>query len=292
VNFGAAPSRAAHRRLRRREQVDRVQAEAVCALNALAAATAGNPLRAAPGRSHQKGISRVQKDVLQNVRDCAVTYAKVISETPVKGALCELLKTSSVYDNDMFCNRVPLDISKIKVLRGETKPIPIASVIGPDARHFVTNPMKFIPRSAAEIDRHALYQAAPVPYSDPALRNPVYLKKLITKLHYVGLITFRLKVRSFLGFFAVGKKDGSQRLIGDAREPNWIHRRAPYSPLAAAGAIANVTWPADNGADPEGAGVDFQDGFYQFAFDAMACYFGIRLRVRAKDFGVTRVFDD
>ena len=158
-----------------------------------------------------------------------------IANQPEKGALCELLKTNSLYDTETFCARVPMDLSRIKVFRGQTSPIAIESVIGPDAMPFVSEPRKFIPRSQSEINRHSQHHPPPIPYNDPALNNPRFKLKFIRHLFSVGLLTFRFKVLAYLGFFTVGKKDGSQRLIGDARSANWLHRRASYSPLAAAG---------------------------------------------------------
>eukprot|EP00969_Alexandrium_andersonii_P326607 14431954-Alexandrium_andersonii.AAC.1 len=70
-----------------------------------------------------------------------------------------------------------------------------------------------------------------------------------------------------MGVFAVSKKDGSQRLIGDARMANFLHRRAPYAPLSAAGSLAHVSMNhVPDGVVPRGLCVDFQDGFFQFAF--------------------------
>jgi len=251
-------------------------------------------LRAATVRSQNAAgtPSRAQSALYDNVRTSVKRIVKEVHHQPEKGALCELLKTNSLYDTETFCARVPMDLSKIKVLRGQTSPIAIESVIGPDAMPFVSEPRKFIPRSQSEINRHSQHHPPPIPYNDPALNNPRFKLTFIRHLFSVGLLTFRFKVLACLGFFTVGKKDGSQRLIGDARSANWLHRRAPYSPLAAAGAIANARFPRSDGSDPEGAGVDFQDGFYQFGFDRMAAYFGIDMRVRAGDFGVKRVFDD
>eukprot|EP00974_Lingulodinium_polyedra_P052755 5073536-Lingulodinium_polyedra.AAC.1 len=56
-----------------------------------------------------------------------------------------------------------------------------------------------------------------------------------------------------MGLFAVAKKDGAQRLAGDARAANRLHRRAPYAPLAGPGAISNIdlTEPFVAGSDDE-----------------------------------------
>ena len=92
--------------------------------------------------------------------------------------------------------------------------------------------------------------------------------ELIKRLHSVGFIGFRLRVRSFIGLFAVGKKDGSQRLIIDARSANDLHRRAPYAPLASSSAVSEVLLNAADStsegdtAIPHGTSIDFQDGFY------------------------------
>eukprot|EP00974_Lingulodinium_polyedra_P070195 6791523-Lingulodinium_polyedra.AAC.1 len=68
-----------------------------------------------------------------------------------------------------------------------------------------------------------------------------------------------------MGLFTVAKKDGTQRLVGDARAANRLHRRAPYAPLVGPGAVANIdlTEPYVTGAGeearPVGIGADLQD---------------------------------
>ena len=165
---------------------------------------------------------------------------------------------------------------------------------------YVQDPDRFIVRSKAELLRLADSGSAPVqPYADPALtESPAMTRELVTRLHSVGLIGFRLRVRSFIGLFAVGKKDGSQRLIIDARSANDLHRRVPYAPLASSSAVSevllNAAGPAGEGdtAIPHGTSIDFQDGFYQFLFWQIAVWFGIRMPVQAGDFNVSSVYDD
>ena len=67
----------------------------------------------------------------------------------------------------------------------------------------------------------------------------------------MGLIGFRLRIKSFIGLFAVGEKDGNQRLIIDARSANDLHRRAPYAPFASSSAVSEVLL---NAAGPAGEG--------------------------------------
>ena len=72
-------------------------------------------------------------------------------------------------------------------------------------------------------------------------------------------------------------------------------RRPPYSPLATAGAAANMDVShAAIGAGMKGlqmcdASVDFQDGFYQFRYLLMCAWFGIDCEMTAAEAGVERV---
>jgi hypothetical protein len=197
------------------------------------------------------------------------------------------------------CAVEPLDIDRLKILMGETRPKDIEELVGPDALPFVVDPSRRIVRSDDEMC--ALEDSpAPACYMDDGLRtNPSRLLALVTRLHEVGLIGFRRSVKAFIGFFAVGKKDGMQRLVIDARPPNFFHRRAPYSTLATVGGISEIDMSratldsrSDVPAEPHGLGVDFQDGFYQLRFRRMAAWFGIDSRVRAADFGVREVYND
>ncbi|CAK0868625.1 unnamed protein product, partial [Prorocentrum cordatum] len=79
---------------------------------------------------------------------------------------------------------------------------------------------------------------------------------IVRRLRAVGLVGFRLGIRSRIGAFFVAKKGGVLRLVLDGRE---ALRREGLD---------------DDDIDPRGAGVDSRDGFYQFVDDDLADWFG------------------
>ena len=97
-----------------------------------------------------------------------------------------------------------------------------------------------------------------------------------------------------MGAFTVAKKDSQwQRLVLDARATNPCHRRAPYAPLASAGATALIDLShLPTGAAPCGVGADLQDGFYQFEWPHMASRFAFNCRVSAEEFNISEILDE
>ena len=290
---GRAPSRALRRRFARREFVDRLAFDAVTGLNALAEARAGHPLRCPQEQPHLRRCLDVHRDANRHIRACCSHAADDFGDASKHGALSELCKTPSLYDTVSTCPCVPMALDRLKILRGDTRPKDIHQLIGPDAKHFVNKPYSYIPRTAHEQELYDHDHLPPVPYSDPKLRDKRFLRRLVDGLSRVGLITYRRRVLSFIGFFAVSKKDGSQRLIGAARAASHLHRRPPYAALSAPSALSGIRLSHEaRDAQPEGAGIDFQDGFYQFEWEEMAGFFGIDCVCSAREAGVERVYDD
>ena len=118
--------------------------------------------------------------------------------------------------------------------------------------------------------------------------------KFLKGLQRVGLLGFRRTAHSFVGAFTVAKKDSQwQRLVLDARATNLCRRRAPYAPLASAGATALIDLShLPTGAAPCGVGADLQDWFYQFKWPHMASWFAFNCRVSAEEFNISEIFDE
>eukprot|EP00959_Pyramimonas_sp_CCMP1952_P327050 6846124-Pyramimonas_sp.AAC.1 len=77
------------------------------------------------------------------------------------------------------------------------------------------------------------------PYLDPVLRDPKNVRSLVQKLHDAKMLSFRRRVRCFVGASTVIKKDGYHlRLVLDCRPANVLHRPPPESQLAAASSLA------------------------------------------------------
>ena len=77
-------------------------------------------------------------------------------------------------------------------------------------------------------------KACPVrPYWDPLLRRDVHARvDLIKRLHRVGIVEFRKKIKCSVGIFFVKKKSPDWiRMVIDARLTNFRHRTPPVARL-------------------------------------------------------------
>ena len=125
--------------------------------------------------------------------------------------------------------RVALDFNHLKVLRGETRPLDLRQLVGPEAIPFLESPDRYIIKSQDELTHLSDELMATTPYSDLALRHRPTMIKFLKGLQRVGLLGFRRTAHSFAGASTVAKKDSQwQRLVLDARATNFCHRRAPY----------------------------------------------------------------
>lgn len=146
---------------------------------------------------------------------------------------------------------------------------------GPE-RRYILDPDRWIVKGDEEMRALAAEpDAVPrKPYWDPTLRDDP--RQMLRALDEAGLLPWRRRRRAEAGCFFVKKKDGTLRLVIDARIAKACHRRRPHSDMAVPGAIARVVL-SDSGleiasggpvaADAvglRGSAVDFTDGFYQF----------------------------
>ena len=103
--------------------------------------------------------------------------------------------------------------------------------------------------------------------------------------------------------FLCEEKDGSQRLIIDAREANRLHKRPPHSWLGTVGAFKRLdlsdsaisdacggALPSD--LSPCGASIDLWNGFYQFRNRALGSWFGLDVPRSAAHWGATFVYNE
>jgi hypothetical protein len=81
----------------------------------------------------------------------------------------------------------------------------------------------------------------PVPYFDPVLRrNRRRLCKFVKELNTLGLFKPVIQRKSHVGLFFVAKKNGSLRLIIDARPTNALFQKPPGAPLCSAETLASI----------------------------------------------------
>ena len=289
--FGEVLARGGHAGPATRSRVRCVR-EAIWSLNALDA-----PSRAL--RAHQptsgRRLSETQRSIIQRVSQRIENYGERPDMT-ASDAFAALIKSQDLYSGQPI-NLKPYDSRLLKVLHRNRQPQDLRGCLGPEGRRYLDQADDLIFRSEAELDAlqdRELIQPI-TPYWDPVLRHNRKARiDFIKRLHAVGLVGFRLAIRGRIGAFCVGKKDGSLRLVLDGREPSSLHRRPPHTALGSAGALAGLDLSdqdlAAAGVDPasadiHAAGLDLKDGFYQFADDYIADWFGFDFPEPAEVFG-------
>ena len=179
------------RRRRRQARSESMVSDAVCALNALASARGNGRLQLeAPRRAKSEAeISQTRDLVLCHIgRACktVLSHSDACEATP-DGALCELLRAKDLDDIDVDSSVAAYDPSKLKVLRGETRPKLASGLVGERGRYYLEHAHTLIERPAEEI---AELEHGVQPHWDPKLRNSRSARReFIRQLDKVDLIT-------------------------------------------------------------------------------------------------------
>ena len=217
------------------------------------------------------------------------------------GALREVLRSKSVYDVDDDTTVTSYDPEKLKVLRGNTRPLPAVGLVSDDARRFLENPEELVVKSADEL---LDVGESVTPFWDARLaKDRSERRALIDRLHKVGLITWRREARCHIGVFFVRKKLDQIRMVLDCRPVNQLHRPPPKSRLATPGALATLNlaeeWSqlsSQTGVAPTmsvaGASIDLQDGYYQFECENLSSWFCLGETYSVDALGLQQIFDE
>ncbi|CAK0843119.1 unnamed protein product, partial [Prorocentrum cordatum] len=265
---------------------------AIWSLNALDA-----PSRAL--RAHQPSsgcrLTEARRSIISRVSRRIESYGERPDILPAT-AYADLIKSHDLYSGQPM-NLKPRDPSLLKVLHRDRRPQELRGCLGTEGRRYLDRAGELIFRAEAELDvllESELIQPI-TPHWGPILKNNRRARiDFIKRLASAGLVGFRLSIRGRIGAFCVGKKDGSLGLVLDGREPSSLHRRPPHAALGSAGALAGLDLSDQalrpQGVDPQAAdvraaGLDLKDGFYQFANDDLADWFGFNCPEAASDFG-------
>ncbi|CAK0800544.1 unnamed protein product [Prorocentrum cordatum] len=172
-------------------------------------------------------------------------------------AYADLIKSHDLYSGQPM-NLKPYDPDLLNALHRDRRPQELRGCLGSEGRRYLDNADELIFRTEAELDalqESELIQAITPPW-DPILKNNRRARiGFIKRPASVGLVGFRLFVRGRIGAFCVSKK---------------ALRSQGVDPVAA---------------DIHAAGLDLNDGFYQFANDDLADWFGFNYPEAASDFG-------
>jgi len=233
------------KRLGRRRARDVRVAEAVFSLNAMARRTTrgGSPSsRPAAASSSSSAPSASQRAVVERLARSVALYGDRPVDLDPRGALLELLRTESLYDNPP-CKVVDYNPEKLKVLSADFSPQPITAVAPEEVRQAFADPDRFIRRSDEELAAAAADSVPIKPYWDVSLAtNRAVRIDFIRALASRGLVSFRRRIRARVGCFFVGKKDGRIRLVVDARESSRTHSAPPHVALGTPAALAEQDW--------------------------------------------------
>ena len=226
------------------------------------------------------------------------TFPSRPPDSTPNGALCELLKTDSLYASP-GCKVEDYDESKVKFFQSDIIPRPIEDLAPDSVRQAFLNPDGFIRKSGSVVERDLDGHAPVRPYWDERLRSdPAEHIRFVQLLARKGLVDFRPRIPARVGCFFVSKKGNKQRFVIDAQETNRMHFALPHAALGAPDALADQDWSdaafaaANNGeAVPSpavfGASLDLRDSFYQFSSDVTAGDFGFDFPEQAGVWGVT-----
>ena len=104
--------------------------------------------------------------------------------------LQRVLKSTDTYNLEDSTTRRPCRIDHLRVARdGGVHPKRIRSVCGPEARHIVEDPLRWICRDDDEL-RELGEDRMPVPFTDGRLRDPKVMRQLLSKLAEAGVLVF------------------------------------------------------------------------------------------------------
>ena len=135
------------RRLRKRDSQEAIISDAVAGLNALSLARASGDLEFKPPdhATVSQPITASEDAVLRNLgRSLAHTGEYVGRETFQDGALCELLRSSSVYNVEDDCTVAPYVEDRVRVLRGDLEPKAAVDLLADADSELLRSPDKHI----------------------------------------------------------------------------------------------------------------------------------------------------
>ena len=246
-------------------------------------------------------MSSTQASVLEHHRSEISRYGHAPSAGDSAGALCELLRTSDLYQQSP-CAVAPYAPGKLNMLSKFFQPRDVLDIAPPSVCRAFSDPDRYIRLSEREA-QHVADDTRPLrPYWDQTLvRDRAARVHLVRELARRGLVSFRLRIRSRVGLFFVHKKHDQIRLIVDAREASRFHRAPPHVALGSAAALSGLDLSdcslqaagfdfTASAPTLYGASVDLQDSFYQFRHEPLGEYVGIDFYVTAATYEATEIW--
>ena len=155
--------------------------------------------------------------MVDRVAHCISSVGSPPAHLRPEGALAELLSTKDLYAQEP-ANLARYQADLLRVCKGDVRPKPARDLLPAAAAGYLSRFGSSIERGADEISELSKQGLIPKPYWDPVLRRSLPVRiDFFKRLASLGLMTFVPRIRGKVSFFCVGKKDGRQRLVLDAR---------------------------------------------------------------------------
>ena len=224
----------------------------------------------------------VQQTMIKHVDQCITENGATPTDMNANQAISDLMRSFTPYDGTPshlteFC------FEKIKILQSSVKPKKLLDLLPNHVKPFVQDFHHHVERDPNKV-RCELAEdpsAMPLqPYWDPTLRNDTDARmKLFRRMHQIGLLDLQPVIRAKAGLFFVKKKDPKWiRMIVDARQANFQHRRPPVTRLGSSTVMCDLRQaPCTNLEKPDNGWareMDVSDCFYQFRLVEAAAWFG------------------
>ena len=127
-----------------------------------------------------------------------------------------------------------------------------------------------------------------VPYMDPVLsRDPQKYRRFIGDLHERALVHWTLNPKERVTIFFVRKKDGSLRMVIDARRPNRVFADPPGVSLTTAEALGRLE--NESGEELWMAELDVDNCFHRLKIDRDLGEYFCLPPLRAKDLNLSEL---
>ena len=263
------------------EQFPTLVKDALFSLNRLAG-TKFNDAR----QLFHRPLTAVQKQAVSIACD-SVNEAGSCPTMTGREALLDMMKAHPTYGEPS--NLAPFDRKKLKILLSKGRPKTLEHLLPPHVLPLLSRWKTHIELTAEEANRKIQDDPSccpKKPYWDPKLRHDKNERsQLILGLWKVGVVNFRLNIKSQVGLFFVKKKQPEWiRMVVDCRICNAFHRQPPVTRLGSASSFADIEMNPDLlrfhfgvGQNDVGWGseLDVADCFYQFEMKQLSKWFGI-----------------
>ena len=277
-------TRSSRRRSTQRRHHHRLVADVILALNEL---DSGGPVT--PPTPDK--LNLMQELAIEHISLSCAAMGRPPSDMRAEDALREL-QANTAYGSEEPVTLAPLCVASLSLPAPGSRPQELSDLLGEGGSDIVQQfcDNKILPKQVAEGDMQA--SGFKRPYLDPHLRDKKVYLEFLRRLLGAGLLDLvggaePGEVVAEVGAFAVHKKNGSQRLVIDARASNFYFAEPDAVHLATGSSLALLELP--EGSDLWIAAVDIADAFYNMSLPVCLRRFFVLPRFRAHQLSITEV---